>query len=66
MDGEPEIKERSISDIAIELGMRSHLNVCRKYRDQECDEADPGEPSKAPNKNADAAENLGAPAELDE
>jgi hypothetical protein len=46
--------------------MRSHLNVCRKYRDQECDEADAREPSKAPDKNADAAEDFGAPANLDE
>jgi hypothetical protein len=46
--------------------MRSHLNVGGKYRDQKCDEADAGRPSKARDEHAGAAENFAAAADLDE
>ena len=46
--------------------MRRHLKVCREYGDQQRDEADPGELSKARNEQAGTSENFATAARLDE
>jgi hypothetical protein len=46
--------------------VRSHLKVCREDGDQECDEANAGELSKAQDEQADASENFATAASLDE
>lgn len=44
--------------------MLCHLKVCREYRDQERDEANTGEPSKARNEYAGTAEDFAKTADL--
>ena len=46
--------------------MRSHLNVCRKYRNQERDEAYAGDLAKARDEHADSAQDFATAADLDE
>lgn len=58
MERKPNIKRQCVPDISVELGMLRHLNVGRKYRDQECDEADAGDSSSPWNQHADPAEEL--------